>query len=148
MKRYTQFISVLLIISLIIAFPVYASNEVTPWASAFFTSYDPSISYESGDTFEIWFDVVAPRRMQELGVSEIEIQVSPNGSNWTTTRTLYPEDYPQMICENTGLHAGYITYTGAIGAYYRAYITFYAKNSSGIGEIYAYTQTIRLVAAS
>lgn len=147
MKRYARFISVLLIISLIIAFPVYASNEVAPWSSAYFTSYDPFIYYESGDTFEIWFDVVAARCMQELGVSEIEIQVSPNGSDWTTSRTLYPEDYPQMICENTGFHADYVTYTGYIGAYYRAYITFYAKNSTGIGEIYAYTQTIRLVAA-
>lgn len=147
MRQCTRVISILLIISLLLAVPVYAEDEITPWSSSFIASYDPYIYYESGNSFEVWFDVVAVRRMDELGVNEIEIQRSSNGSSWTTVKTCYPDEYPQMICDNTGFHADYITYTGTVGYYYRAYITFYAKNSSGIGEIYAYTQTIRLVAA-
>ena len=147
MKRYIRFVSIILIISLILSVPVYADEEATPRGSSFIFSYDPYIYYESGNYFEIWFDVVATRPMEEVGVSEIELQVSSNGSNWTTVKTYYPEDYPQMICENTGFHYDYVPYTGAIGCYYRAYVTFYAKNSTGIGEISAYTQTIRLVAA-
>lgn len=147
MRRYTRLISALLVISLVVAFPVCATNEPTPWSSAYFTSYDPYIYYESGNYFEIWFDVVAARRMEELGVSEIEIEVSADGSDWDTATICYPEDYPQMICENTGFHYDCVSYTGVIGYYYRACVTFYAKNSTGIGELYAYTQTIRLVAA-
>lgn len=147
MRQCVRIVSTILIISLILSIPVYATEEATPWGSSFFTSYDPYIYYESGSTFEIWFDVVAARRMEELGVNKIKIQVSSDGSNWETATTYYPEDYPQMICENTVFHADYVTYTGSIGYYYRAYITFYAKNSTGIGELYAYTQTIRLVAA-
>lgn len=146
MQRFARLVSIILVISMVFVVPVYA-EEVTPWSSAFIASYDPYIYYESGSSFEIWFDVVAVRRMEQLGVSSIEVEVSPNGTDWTTVRTLYPEDYPQMICENTVFHADYVTHTGYVGAYYRAYITFYAKNSTGIGELSAYTQTIRLVAA-
>ena len=134
-----------MIISLILSVPVYATEEATPRGSSFILSYDPYIYYESGSTFEIWFDVVATRGMDELGVSEIEVKVSSNGYTWTTAATYHPEDYPQMICEDTGFHYDYIPYTGAIGYYYKAYVTFYAKNSTGIGEIYAYTQTIKLI---
>ena len=147
MKRCVRIVSMILAISLLFAAPVYASDEATPRSSAFFTSYDPYIYYESGSSFEIWFDVVAPYRMEKLGVSKIKIQISSDGSEWETATTCYPEDYPQMICENTGFHADYVSYTGTVGYYYRAHITFYAKNSSGIGEIYAYTQIVRLVAA-
>ena len=145
MKRCTRLVSIILIVSLILSVPVYAEEEATPWSSSFIFSYDPYIYYESGSYFEIWFDVVAHREMEEVGVSEIELQVSSNGYTWTTTKTFYPEDYPQMILENTGFNYDYVPYTGAIGYYYRAYVTFYAKNSTGIGEIYAYTQTIRLI---
>lgn len=147
MRKCLKIVSVMLVVSLILGVPVHASDEATPWSSAFFTSIDPYIYYESGNYFEIWFDVVAARRMEELGVSKIKIQVSSDRSNWETVTTCYPEDYPQMICENTGFHADYIPYTGIIGKYYRAYITFYAKNSTGIGELSAYSQIIRLVAA-
>ena len=146
MKRSAKIVSLILIVSLVFFVPVHA-EEVAPWSSSFIASYDPSIYYESGSSFEIWFDVVATRRMEELGVSKIKIQVSSDGSNWGTVTTLYPEDYPQMICENTGMHVDYVTYSGTIGRYYRAYITFYAKNSTGIGELSAYTQKVRLVAA-
>lgn len=147
MKYYMRLVSVILIIALVLAVPVCAEEETAPWSSAFIASYDPYIYYESGTYFEIWFDVVAVRRMEELGVSKVKIQVSSDGSNWGTVTTCYPEDYPQMICENTGFHMDCVPYTGTVGNYYRAYVTFYAKNSSGIGEISAYTQTIRLVAA-
>lgn len=147
MNRCVRIVAVILAVSLLLAAPVYASDEAIQRSSAFFTSYDPYIYYESGGSFEVWFDVVAPYRMEKLGVSKIKIQVSADGSNWETVKTCYPEDYPQMICENTGFHADYVSYTGVIGCYYRAHITFYAKNSSGIGELYAYTQTIRIVAA-
>lgn len=147
MKRYTRLLSIVLIISMILVIPVHAEEDASLWSSSFIASYDPSIDYESGSSFDIWFDVVATRRMEELGVNEIIVQVSSDGSNWSTVTTLYPEDYPQMICENTGMHAGYVTYSGTIGRYYRAYITFYAKNSTGIGELSAYTSKIRLVAA-
>jgi hypothetical protein len=83
--------------------------------------------------------------MDELGVSSIEVDRSPDGENWTLIRTYDADDYSQMIRENTGSHEGCITYRYATPSYYyRAYITFYAKNSAGSGKRFRYTAVLQM----
>ena len=55
------------------------------------------------------------------------------------------ENYPQMVDHNTTYHSGYVTYNyAATGYYYTACVTLYAKNSTGIGEKYVYTEILRM----
>ena len=82
--------------------------------------------------------------MDELCASSIRVQRSADGSNWETMRAYEPGVYTQMICENTSFHCSYVSYTGTPGYYYRAYVTFYARNSTDYGKLYQYTQTILL----
>lgn len=140
MKQFMKMVCIVLAVSVLLAVPVFAEQEETPWASAYFISYSTYLYRTTGTQFEVWFDVSARNVMTELGVSSILLQESSDGENWTTVKTYEPEDYPQMICENTGSHAGCVSYTGLAGRDYRAYVTFYAKNSSGIGKrfVYAY----------
>ena len=50
-----------------------------------------------------------------------------------------------MVAQNTSAHGGYVPYNFATaGYYYRARITFYAKNSTGVGELDEYTEIIRM----
>ena len=125
------------------AVPVFAETEATvsPYASSYFVSYCAYLYRTTGTQFEIWFEVNARSGMLELGVSEILLQCSTDGGeNWETIKSYYPEDYPQMICENTAMHADRVPYTGLYGEDYRAYITFYARNSGGYAKrfVYAY----------
>ena len=145
MRRQIRTICMVLVGCLVFAFPVSAESGSQPRASLFFAAHDCFLYKVDSSTFRICFDVVATGTMYELGVSSIEVDRSADGVNWSLIRTYDADDYPQMICENTGSHDEEITYRYATpGYYYRAYITFYAKNSSGSAKLYRYTAVMQM----
>lgn len=141
MKRFLQLVTLLLVMSLVLSIPAFA---VEPKSSAFFVCNSTYLEKVSGTTFDIWFDVTAKGTMNELGVSTIKVQRSSDQTNWTTIFTYSKDSYSQMICENTAGHADSVRYSGTAGYYYRAKVTFYAKNSSGTGTYVMYTDTIKV----
>lgn len=142
MRKYIRLVCMALAIVLLFAIPARAEIADVR-ASAYFTAYDSYLWKASGTTFQIWFDVIARNYMEELGVSSIEVQRSLDGGSWTTMRTYSPGTYPQMISENAVDHVGYVSYTGTSGYYYRAVVTFYAKNSNGTAYRVDYAETIK-----
>lgn len=144
MKRFTRCACFFLAIMMLLITPAFAAETVTPRASSYFMCISAYLEKTTGTQFEVWFDVTAVGGMDELGVSEIKVQRSSDGVNWTTMKTYSKDYYPQMICDNTVAHADCVTYTGTAGYYYRAYVCFYAKNSSGFGEYDEYTSSIKL----
>ena len=140
MKKILRPVCIILIFALLLSVPVFAEEESSAWASSYFIAYSTYLYRTTGTQFQVWFDVSARSIMNELGVNSIKVQRSSDGENWTTVKTYLPEDYPQMLCESTGSHTGYVTYTGTSGYDYRAYVTFYAMNDTGIGKrfVYAY----------
>lgn len=146
MKKLTHFVCTLLVMSVLLAFPAHAQTAVEPRGSAFFDSYGTDLCKTDTRKFQIWFDVDSNLViMDELGVSEIVVYRSADQSSWTEMKTFWPEDYPQMLDYNTGSYAGYVTYnTAHPGYYYTARVTFYAKNSTGIGERDVYTEILQM----
>lgn len=146
MKKLTRFACIILILGIFLAMPAQAQSIVEPRGSAFFGTYGTDLYKTSSSSFQIWFDVVSNvSRMDVLGVSEIIVYRSADQQSWTKMRTYTMDNYPQMVAQNTTSHDGYVTYNYATtGYYYRAYITFYAKNSTGIGERYIYTEILRM----
>lgn len=89
-----------------------------------------------------WYEVTAVKGMDELGASQIRLQRSADGVTWTTVKTYSSNDYSSMICENTGTHGGYATYSNVSSGYYcRARVDHYAKLGNGYGT---YTDYITL----
>lgn len=146
MKKGLRVLCLVLPFCLLMAVPVHAASNLEPRGSAFFSAYGAGLYRVSAATFEVWFDVDSNAAiMQEIGVSMIEIYRSTDQEHWIKMKTYEMEDYPEMIDDNTGSHTGYVTFDNAIpGFYYTACVTFYAKNSSGIGETYVYTQILRM----
>ena len=146
MKRSARFICLILVCSILVALPVSAESVVEPRGSAFFSSYGTDLYKVSANSFQIWFDVNAnAATMDVIGASEIEVYRSSDKENWTKMRTFEMDDYPAMIAENTSAHTGYVTYNFAnSGYYYRACVTFYAKNSTGIGKRFVYTEILQM----
>lgn len=146
MKKIIRLICMLLIISVFLTTTAYAQTVAASRGSAFFASYGTDLYKTSSTSFQIWFDVVAnASTMQELGVSEIVLYRSADKQSWASIKLYQKGVYPQMIAYNTGVHTDYVTYNFATsGYYYRAYITFYAKNSTGIGERDVYTEIIKM----
>lgn len=141
MKKGLKIISLILVLSLLLAVPVNAEGNAEPRGSAFFGSYCTFL--ERGDHYsvEVWFDVDSNgRQMDEIGTTLIDLYESKDGENWTKVKIFEVENYPEMVDYNTVSHTGHVTYYASMpGYYYRAYVTFYAKNSTGIGKRFVYT---------
>lgn len=146
MKKFIRSVCVILALSLLLAIPSYAESTADPRGSAFFAAYATALEKVSYNSFKIWFDVDANAAMMDiLGVSEIIVYQSADQQSWTEARTFYMDDYPEMISTDAYFHTGYVRYVYATpGYYYTAYITFYAKDSRGIGERYVYTEILRM----
>ena len=145
MKKFTRFICWILAISSLMTLSVLAQTGVESRASDFFAAHDTYLEKISENRFKIWFDVTGTDIMQILGVCEIEVDRSPDGANWELIATYEKAFYPAMVASNTCSHASYITYSNATpGYYYRAYVTFYAKNSTGTGKRFRYTATLQM----
>lgn len=146
MKKTVRFICLMLVCSLLLAVPAQAESVVEPRGSAFFSYYGTDLYKTSSSSFQIWFDVVSNITVMDvIGVSEIIVYRSADAQTWKRMRTFTMENYPEMVDHNTIDHIGYIDYNYATpGYYYRAYITFYARNSTGIGERYVYTEILQI----
>lgn len=140
-----RILCLLLAMSLLMAVPAQAVNA-EPRASAFFSSYWTELTKMSSTSLAICFDVSANAAfMDELGASEIELFESSDQRNWDSVKTYDPEDYPQMLDYNTVSHSGYVMYYEAKpGYYYTACVTYYAKDSRGIGENFIYTAILQM----
>jgi hypothetical protein len=147
MKHFTRFICLALALAMLFVVPVNASAntpEITPYSSSFFHGYSAYLSRYSSTLFYICYDVTACGIMTELGFSSVELQRSSNGSNWTTVKTYTPDEYPDLIRTNAFSHSGSKFYAGTAGYYYRACVTLYAKNSTGMAKCFAYTDVLKL----
>lgn len=144
MKKGFKVVSVILVLSLLLAVPVYAESNVQPRESIFFSSYCTFLAKGDHYSVEVWFDVDAnAAMMDEIGATMIELYESKDGENWTKVKIFEAEDYPEMIDYNTSSHTGHVTYYASMPCYYyRACVTYYAKNSIGIGKRYIYTQIL------
>ena len=141
MKRFSRMVSLLLAVVMVLAVPVAATENENARASSFFGSSDVYLYQVTSTKFEAWFEVTALGGMDKLGASEIKIQESSDGENWTTVKTCTMSNYSNLICNNTASHASYVSYTGTVGKYYRAKITLYAENSTGTGAWIRYTSS-------
>ena len=145
MKKRIRCIGVILVLSILMAIPVSAQSGVETKASIFFIAHDTFLSKVSDTRFKVWYDVTATGTMDYLGVCEIEIDRSLDGENWSLIATYNKTFYPAMVASNTVSHTGCITYYNATpGYYYRAYVTFYAKDSRGTGELSRMTATLQM----
>ena len=144
MKRFSRIACMLLAVVMVLSVPAAAMENENSRASNFFLSSDVYLYQTSSTKFQAWFEVTALDGMDKLGASEIKIQESSDNVNWTTVKTCTSANYSNLIRENTGVHASYVSYTGTTGKYYRAKITLYAENSSGFGEWDRTTSSIRL----
>lgn len=146
MKRFCRIICTFLAISILVVSPAYAAEDAAPYASCFFRSTRTSLEQCADSAFRVWFEVSASCGLKdELGASEIIVQRSSDGVNWESIKTYTPTRYSQMIAYDVTFHAGYVVHAGTQGYYYRAYVTYYAKNSTGTGYMYEYSDVLLLL---
>lgn len=141
MKKGLKIVSLILALSLLLAVPVQAEGNMEPRGSRFFSSFWTDLAKGDHYSVEVWFNVVSNGgQMDEIGTTMIELYESRDMQSWTKVKIFLAEDYPNMIDYNTGCHTGHVTYYASMPCYYyRACVTYYAKNSTGIGKYPIYT---------
>ena len=136
MKRFTKLLCIVLVFVTVLSTTAFAAEMPEPRASNFFSYSSVYFWHSSGSQYQIWFDVTAVSRMNELGASKIVVERSSDLVNWTPVKTFNKSSYPQMTTTTTTAgYANYVTYAPADGYAYRAVVTLYARNSSGTGEM-------------
>lgn len=143
MKKLIQTVCILVVLATLMAASVNAA-ETSTRSSAYIASYRAYLTKTSSTTVAICFDITGCGRMEEIGAFSICVQRSKDGSSWTDMQTYSYADFPQMYGEDVYTYSGSMIYTGEKGYYYRAIITLYAKNSSGVGMEVAYTDKLLL----
>lgn len=135
MKRFVQIVCLLLVLSMVLVVPAFAAEQ----ASDFFASHSCYLWEISDSEFQVWFNVTSVAGMDVLGVSEVHVERSADGINWTTVASHY--DYYGY---DRSYYSGHVTYSDVTsGNYYRAQVTFYAENDEGVGEYTSRTSSLR-----
>lgn len=144
MKRFCRCIGILLSVVMLLTFPVCAVDVADHRSSSYFTHYSAYLREVDSFNFTIVFSITATGPMEELGAKRVKVQISSDGENWATTQTYTRDTHPGFIDTNTTYHDYELDYNGSRGYYYRAIITYYAKNDTGSAISTVYTPVIQL----
>ena len=144
MKRFIRIISLALILTTVLTTTAYAAESAAPKASSYFFRSSTYLVKISSTQFKAYFEITGTGTMSEIGAKTVKIRRSSDGVNWTTMKTYNSSDYSNMIVYNDFIHCSYFTYSGTPGYQYRAKVTYYAKNSSGTGQVTEYSETLIL----
>lgn len=132
MKRLCTILIVSLLFVFMLASAALASENSPSVARAsdYLMLYTVSLNAMGDDEMEVKFYVAGKRVMDEIGVTKIRIEKKVSGV-WKYDRTLYEEDYADMMIEDSGDHKSSVVFTGTPGVEYRATITAYAADADG-----------------
>lgn len=128
LKKATHILAIMVVLSILLSVTAFAASTR---ASKYLSAYYATISQTSDGDLSIHFQVIAPAKMDQLGVSKIAVQ-RYTGSYWRTEYNFtYPET-PELQGKNVGVYSETVVYTPQYpDSSYRAVVTFYASNSSG-----------------
>ena len=116
--------SLVLVLCIILSATVFASSTR---ASEYLSAYYATISKTSDGNISIYFNVIAPAKMDHLGASKISVQ-RYTGTEYNFTYS----EYPELQGENVGRHSGTVVYELQYSnSSYRAVVTFYSADSTG-----------------
>ena len=132
MKRFVRIVCLLLVLSTVFVIPAFAAEQ----GSNFFAAHSCYLWEVSDSEFQVWFNVTAVDAMDVLGVSEVIVQRSTDGVNWSDEAFYY-----DMYRNGKSYYSGHVTYSDVTSGYYRAQVTFYAENDTGVGEYTARTSS-------
>lgn len=126
--KIARILCLVLALTILLSVPAFAT---TSRASKYLASYYATISETSDGNLSIYFNVIAPAKMEHLGANRISVQ-RYTGSYWRTEYNFTYSEYPELQGENVGRHSGTVVYEPQYSnSSYRAVVTFYSADSTG-----------------
>ena len=115
---------------------------VEPRSSNYLDSYVCSVTPESGGEIVVTAEVNAIINATEIGVTDVYIYESSNGSTYKCVEHFSADDYPEMLGSGRHFYEDVVTYEGTVGKYYYASVYVYAGDEDG-GDTRIYTTAAR-----
>lgn len=138
--RLLAFFLAILFMPLIPVNAIPATEEANPRASYYLTSYNTYPYNAALGKIRIYFNVTGVDYMDEIGTLNIKIYESTDNTNWTWVKTYTHDTTSGMLGYNKIYHSGYVTYSGTIGRYYKAYVCIWAGQGGNGDARYMWTQ--------
>lgn len=138
-KKTIRIIALIVMLSMLLTTVVFASTN----ASAYIAATSAWITRD-GNTVEVNFYIVGTSgTMDKIGVKYIYLY-EKNGNAWNLVQSYAYTDSQYaatMMGNNTGIKAGYVTYSGSASKSYYADCRFYAEKGGGSDTIQQDTPT-------
>lgn len=117
--------------ALLLGVSLSGNEEVdTEAVSELLSSYSGSIVSLGSGKLGVDYTVTARSQMDELGAIVITLSQSANKSDWSVVKTFRLADYSAMVKKNSRSYTYQVKYTGKSNYYYKAIISFYAKDGT------------------
>ena len=149
MKRIIRITALLLVLAMMApAVAAATGEEIQPRASLYLQSF--SVYMTMNEKVNVGFRVYGTGFMADIGVTEIVLQCSANGSTgWTDVATYYYTDTQyanKMMAHNKLYLDSSVPYEDGIsGYYYRALVTVYAGDGTNGDSRQVYTAAKRFI---
>lgn len=134
-KKSIKIIAIVLVLATCFITTAYADVQ----ASEYIDSYNTYLYTPGEGKIEIWFDVQANTRSDEVGVLTVILKSSEDKVNWTTEETFRYYDYPEMLAYNATKYISHLEFAGETGLYYQAKVTIWVGNDGGGDSRIIYT---------
>lgn len=131
-KIITMLATLVFTMSCFFAVPAFAAEteEITPYASEYFSSYNATITSSANGKVNINVYVNGKKIMTQIGATKVVLK-EYDGSSWTSVKTFNYSSYPDLMGYNQKSLVGSVSYSGTSGKKYKAIVTFIAKDSNG-----------------
>lgn len=137
MKRIKRTLVKIIALCLVLCLtlPVTASavdNVATPYASYYLNAYNTYICDLGNGNIQIWYEVAATGKMDEVGVLSIILYEVNSDGSLTKVKTFLHENYDSMLATDDNYIYSYVSYQGSSSKTYKAQVCIWAgKNGSG-----------------
>lgn len=129
-----RIISLILILALAIpcTVSVASATEIQPYASKYLSLYNTYVCDVGGGNIQVWYEVMATGRMDEIGTLSIMLYEVNSDGSLTWVKTFLHEDYDTMLYTNDNYIYSHVSYQGSSSKTYKAYVCIWAgKDGSG-----------------
>lgn len=134
-KKTIKIIAIVLVLATCFTTTSYAAVQ----ASEYIDSYNSYLYSPGNGKVEIWFDVQANMKADEIGVLTVILKSSTDKENWTTEKTYRYYEYSNMLSSDAMKYISHLEYDGETGLYYQAKVTVWVGNDGGGDSRIIYT---------
>lgn len=145
MRKMKRVLCLILAVVLVFGSIITAeAAEAEAQASYYLSSYLAYIYPEGDGKISVWFEVHATGTMDEVGAITIRLrEKAPGATSWTSVKTYFYDDYPEMLGSDVNHYYGHVDYEGTPGYTYFAYVTVWAgDDGDGDSRILATAEVV------